>query len=46
MPAIRKVELSEDELRDLEDIIRSGTSEQRLVLRARIVLAAAKGMKN
>ena len=46
MPAIRKVELSEDELRDLEDIIRSGTSEQRLVLRARIVLAAAEGMKN
>jgi transposase len=46
MPAIRKVELSEEDRIELDRLIRSGTSEQRLVLRARIVLAAAEGMKN
>jgi transposase len=46
MPAIRKVELTEDERRDLEQLVRARTTEQRLVLRARIVLAAAEGMKN
>ena len=37
------VELSEDDRRTLESLTRSGSSEQRLVLRARIILAAAEG---
>jgi transposase len=37
------VELSEDDRRTLEDWVRSGSTQQRLVVRARIVLAAAQG---
>lgn len=37
------VKLSEDDQRTLESWIRSGTTEQRLVLRARIILGAANG---
>lgn len=39
-----KIELSADERDALEAIVRSPTSEQRMVIRARVVLAAAKGM--
>jgi transposase len=46
MPAIRRVELSEDDRRKLEALLRAGTAEQRLVSRARIVLLAAEGLKN
>ena len=37
------IDLSEDDRRTLENWIRSGSTEQRLVLRARIILAAAEG---
>jgi transposase len=37
------VELSEDDRRTLEGWVRSGSTEQRLVTRAKIVLAAAEG---
>ena len=46
MPAIRRVELSEDDRRKLEALLRAGTAEQRLVSRARIVLLASEGLKN
>lgn len=46
MPAIRRVEISEDDRRKLEALLRAGTAEQRLVKRARIVLMAAEGLKN
>ena len=37
------IKMSEDDRRTLESWIRSGSTEQRLVLRARIILAAAEG---
>jgi transposase len=40
------VEISEDERRKLEALLRAGTAEQRLVKRARIVLLAAEGLNN
>ena len=40
------IELSEAERRELERLVRAGTTEQRVVLRARIVLAAAAGLNN
>ena len=46
MPAIRKVVLSDAERKELELLVRSGTSEQRMALRAGIVMAAAEGLKN
>ena len=46
MPAIRRVDLSRQDRRRLEALQRAGTSEQRLVSRASIVLAAAEGITN
>lgn len=46
MPAIRRVELSEDDRRKLEALLRAGTTEQRMAKRVRIVLAAADGLNN
>lgn len=46
MPAIREVSLSREDRHLLEGLTRSGTTEQRLVQRARIVLGAADGLKN
>ncbi len=40
------IELSARQQEDLERLVRSSTAEQRLVLRARIVLAAAQGGLN
>jgi transposase len=38
--------LSEDDRRKLEALVRAGSTEQRLAKRAKIVLAAAEGLKN
>ena len=38
-----RIELSEDQRRELIGVVRAGRSEQRLALRARIVLHAARG---
>lgn len=46
MPAIRRVELSAEEQRQLHRLLKSGTTQQRLVDRVRIVLAAAEGLGN
>ncbi len=46
MPAIRRVELSEDDRRKLEALLRAGTTEQRMAKRVRIVLTAAEGLNN
>ncbi len=46
MPAIRKVEMSATQRHDLEALARAGTTQQRLVLRIEIVLAAAEGLNN
>lgn len=40
------IELSDEERRGLEALVRRRTEEQRMVLRARIVLAAAQGEEN
>jgi len=40
------IELSEAQRSELERLVRAGTTEQQLVLRARIVLAAAAGLNN
>jgi transposase len=40
------IELSDEERQRLESLIRRRTAEQRMVLRARIVLAAAGGEEN
>ena len=44
--AIRTVQLREGDRSELERLIRSRTTEQRVVERARIVLASADGLKN
>lgn len=46
MPAIRRVELSEEQQRELGALLRAGTTQQRLAKRVEIVLAAAAGLKN
>jgi hypothetical protein len=38
-----RIELSDDQRRELTGVVRAGRSEQRLALRARIVLHAADG---
>jgi transposase len=43
MTSCDRVELSEDQRRELARVVRAGRSEQRLALRARIVLLAARG---
>ena len=40
------IELSDEDRRGLESLVRRRTAEQRMVLRARIVLAAADGEEN
>jgi hypothetical protein len=40
------IELSDDDRRRLESVVRRRTAEQRMVVRARIVLAAADGEEN
>jgi transposase len=40
------IELSDEDRRQLESLVRRRTAEQRMVLRARIVLAAADGEEN
>jgi transposase len=40
------IELSDDERDELEAIVRRSTAEQRMVVRARVVLAAADGEEN
>lgn len=40
------IELSDEERQRLESLVRRRTAEQRMVLRARIVLAAAGGEEN
>ena len=40
------IELSDEDRRWLESLVRRGTAEQRMVMRARIVLAAAGGEEN
>jgi hypothetical protein len=44
--AIRIVQLREGDRTKLERLVRSRTTEQRVVERARIVLASADGLKN
>lgn len=46
MPAIRRVELSETQRRELEAMVNAGTTQQRLVRRIKIVLTAAEGLNN
>ncbi len=46
MPAMRRVELSEDDRSQLEALLKAGTTEQRMARRVRIILAAAEGLKN
>jgi len=46
MPAIRRVELSESQRQELMKLLNDGTTEQRLVHRIEIVLAAVEGLKN
>lgn len=41
-----EIRLTKDERKVLEDIVRKDTSEQRMVLRAQIILLAAKGYRN
>jgi hypothetical protein len=40
------IELSDEDRRRLESLVRRRTAEQRMVMRARIVLAAAEGEEN
>jgi hypothetical protein len=40
----RRVEVSEEDRRELERIVRASSSEVRMVERARIVLAAGEGL--
>jgi hypothetical protein len=40
------IELTDDERRQLESLVRRGTAEHRMVIRAQIVLAAADGEEN
>jgi transposase len=40
------IDLSEEDREELERLVRRGTAEYRMVLRARIVLAAADGEEN
>lgn len=40
----RRVEVSEEDRRELERIVRASSSEVRMVERARIVLAAGQGL--
>lgn len=44
MPTTRTLVLAPEERRELEAIVRRGTAEQRLVLRARMVLMRADGV--
>ena len=46
MPIRRLVVLEEKERTQLESLLRAGTTEQRLVKRINIVLAAAEGLGN
>ena len=46
MPRGRKLILSEAEQRGLEALVRAGSTEQRIVKRATIVLMAAEGLSN
>jgi len=46
MPSIRPVTVEENDRLEMERLLRSGTTEQRLVKRIRIVLAAADGFNN
>jgi transposase len=46
MPKGRGLVLSETEQRGLEALVRAGSTEQRIVRRARIVLGAAEGLSN
>jgi DNA-directed RNA polymerase specialized sigma24 family protein len=41
-----RIDLSDEERRRLESLVRRRTAEQRMVVRARIVLAAAQGEQN
>jgi putative transposase len=45
-PKPAAIEVSREERRELEGLVRAGTTEQRMSLRARIVLAAADGLNN
>jgi putative transposase len=45
-PRPRSVELTEEERRELEGLVRGHTTGQQLALRARIVLLAADGLNN
>jgi DNA-directed RNA polymerase specialized sigma24 family protein len=45
MGVIRQIEVSVEDRAELERIVRAVSSEVRLVERARIVLAAAEGLK-
>jgi len=45
MRAVRRIELADGERKVLEGIVRASSSEVRMVERARIVLAAAEGVK-
>ena len=46
MPAIRTIQLSEEDRGQLQGLLKAGTTEQRLVRRIRIVLAAGDGLTN
>ncbi len=46
MPAIRRIELSKAQREELVKLRNAGTTEQRLVKRIEIILAAAEGLKN
>ena len=46
MPAIRTVELCEEDREQLQTLLNAGTTEQRLVRRIQILLAAADGLNN
>ena len=46
MPAIRTIELSEEDRGQLQGLLKAGTTQQRLVRRIRIVLAAGDGLTN
>ena len=41
-----EIQLTEGERRELKNIVRRGTSQQRMVLRAQIILLAALGHRN
>lgn len=46
MPAVRRVNLSDEERCELKALLKAGSTEQRLARRIEIILAAAEGLKN